>query len=200
MSAWPWILLLCLVGAFPAFSSAASDEYIAGYAVGLLEHEFHLSGAVVQVQQGRVAVYAKRLGAEDPAKIVTALEAIPGVVRAEVRTGSGPGPSPGPGVVQAATPETESKFLPRGLLVDPLHADLRWPHFGAAYHALSSGSREFSSSFGESFAVYRDAAPFQGEWELGIQAGVFGLFDPETRSIDDQCRLHDRYRDQLPRR
>ncbi len=82
------------------------------------------------------------------------------------------------------TPESESKFLPRGLLVDPLHADLRWPHFGAAYHSLSSGGREFASAFGESFAVYRDATPFEGEWELGIQAGVFGLFDTEKRSID----------------
>jgi len=183
-TAWAWVLLLLYLIAVPGLARAASDEYIAGYAVGLLEHEFHLSGAVVQVEQGRVAVYAKRLGAEDPVKIVTALEAIPGVERAEVRTGPDPAPAPGAGVVQAATPESDSKFLPRGLLVDPLHADLRWPHFGAAYHALSSGSREFASAFGESFAVYRDAAPFHGEWELGIQAGVFGVFDPEKRSID----------------
>lgn len=81
------------------------------------------------------------------------------------------------------TPEAESKFLPRGLLVDPLHADLRWPHFGAAYHNLSSG-KEFASAFGESFAFYRNAAPFDGQWELGMQAGVFGVFDTEKRSID----------------
>ncbi|MGC3974453.1 MAG: DUF1207 domain-containing protein [Nitrospira sp.] len=86
--------------------------------------------------------------------------------------------------MQATTPTAESKFLPRGLLVDPFHADLRWPHFGASYRSLSSGGREFASAFGESFAVYRDAAPFQGEWELGIQAGVFGVFDTEKRSID----------------
>lgn len=178
------LLLVGLTGGLTVTAAAASDEYIAGYAAGLLEHEFHLSGAVVQVEQGRVAVYAKRLAAEDPAKIVTALKAIPGVVQAEVHTGTGTSGAPGPGVVQAVTPESDSKFLPRGLLVDPMHADLRWPHFGASYHSLSSGGREFASAFGESFAVYRDAAPFQGEWELGIQAGVFGVFDTEKRSID----------------
>lgn len=178
------ILVVGLAGGLTATAAAASDQYIAGYAAGLLEHEFHLSGAVVKVEQGRVDVYAKRLAAEDPAKIVTALQAIPGVVQAEVHTGAGPSGAPGPGVVQAVTPESGSKFLPRGLLVDPMHADLRWPHFGASYHSLSSGGREFASAFGESFAVYRDAAPFQGEWELGIQAGVFGVFDTEKRSID----------------
>jgi len=66
-------------------AAAASDDYIAGYAAGLLEHEFDLSEAVVYVDQGRVAVYAKRLAAEDPAKIVTALQAIPGVVHADVQ-------------------------------------------------------------------------------------------------------------------
>ncbi len=169
-------------------TAAGSDEYIAGYAAGMLEHEFHLSGAVIQVEQGRVTVYPKRLAAEDPAKIVTALEAIPGVTRAEVHTGAEVVRASRPGLVQAVTPESESKFLPRGLLVDPFHADLRWPHFGAAYHSLSSHSvssgHEFASAFGESFAVYRNAAPFQGEWELGIQAGVFGVFDTEKRSID----------------
>ncbi len=177
-------LLISLIGVVAGTAAAASDEYIAGYAAGLLEHEFHLVGAVVQVQQGQVSVYAKRLAAEDPAKIVTALKAIPGVVGAEMYTSPAPDGAPGPGVVQAATPASQSKFLPRGLLVDPFHADLRWPHFGASYRALSSGGREFASAFGESFAVYRDAAPFQGEWELGIQAGVFGVFDTKRRSID----------------
>ena len=74
------LFLLGVMAGLAGMAMAASDEYIAGYAAGLLEHEFHLSGAVVQVEQGRVAVYAKRLAAEDPAKIVTALKAIPGVV------------------------------------------------------------------------------------------------------------------------
>lgn len=164
-------------------AAAGSDEYIAGYAAAVLEHEFDLPGTVIQVDQGVVTVYVERLGAEDPGKITTALEQIPGVVRADVREGPETGSKIDPVSVRAATPKPESKFLPRGLLVEPFHADLRWPHFGAAYRWLSS-SREFASSFGESFAFYRNAAPFHGEWELGMQAGVFGVFDTERRSID----------------
>ncbi|MCE7965339.1 DUF1207 domain-containing protein [Nitrospirales bacterium NOB] len=184
---WTWwaaaLLMWGLSAASPAGAAVGSDEYIAGYAAAMLEHEFHLSGAVVHVEEGRVVVYATRLGAEDPEKIVTSLKAIPGVIQADIVTVPEPAAGVAPGVVRAATPDSHSKFLPRGLLVEPLHADQRWPHFGAAYHWLSSGNK-FASAFGESFAVYRNAAPFGGQWELGIQAGVFGVFDMERRSID----------------
>lgn len=145
-----FLVSLMVLGGATEGPAAGSDDYIAGYAAGMLEHEFHLSGAVIQVEQGRVAVYTKRLAAEDPAKIVTALEAIPGVTQAEVHTGAEISQAARPGLVQAVTPETDSKFLPRGLLVDPFHADLRWPHFGASYRSLSSHSlssgHEFASA------------------------------------------------------
>ncbi|MCC2643836.1 MAG: uncharacterized protein K0S45_4249 [Nitrospira sp.] len=163
-------------------AAAASDEYIAGYAAAVLEHEFDLPGSVIHVDQGIVTVYVSRLGADDPYKIAAALQRIPGVLRADVRKGPDPGRESAQ-AVRAATPEPESKFLPRGLLVDPFHADLRWPHFGAGYRQLSSG-QQFANSFGESFAFYRNAAPFHGQWELGMQAGVFSIFDIDRNSID----------------
>ncbi|CAE6727761.1 MAG: DUF1207 domain-containing protein [Nitrospira sp.] len=178
-----WVMIGVLSGIWGGPAYAGQDEYIAGYAASMLEHEFHLSAAVIEVEGGMVDVYVPRLGAEDPEKILSSLRAIPGVTGAHVHTGQEAAKSAKAGAVRAVTPESHSKFLPRGLLVEPLHADPRWPHFGAAYHALSSG-REFASAFGESFAVYRNAAPFKGEWELGIQAGVFGVFDTERRSID----------------
>ncbi|MBA3754060.1 MAG: DUF1207 domain-containing protein [Nitrospira sp.] len=159
-----------------------SDEYIAGYAAAILEHEFNLPGTVIHVDQGIVTIYVNRLGAQDPAKITTAMQQIPGVVRAEVREETAPGREPVQ-AVRAATPEPDSKFLPRGLLVDPFHADLRQPHFGAEYRRFSSG-QEFASAFGESFAFYRNAGPFHGQWELGMQAGVFSVFDIDRSSID----------------
>lgn len=178
-----WVLIWVLSGIWGGPAYAGQDEYIAGYAASMLEHEFHLSAAVIEVEGGMVTVYVPRLGAEDPEKILSSLRAISGVTGAHVHTGEKAAGSTKAGAVRTVTPESHSKFLPRGLLVEPLHADPRWPHFGAAYHALSSG-REFASAFGESFAVYRNAAPFKGEWELGIQAGVFGVFDTEQRSID----------------
>ena len=59
-------------------AAAGSDEYIAGYAAATLEHEFHLSGALIEVDWGAVTVQVK------PVKIVRALEQVPGVVRADV--------------------------------------------------------------------------------------------------------------------
>ncbi len=176
------IVLLSLL--FQGVDAAAegSDEYIAGYAAALVEHEFDLPGTDIQVDQGVVTVYVKRLGADDPTKIAEALKKIPGVVDARVREGE-PAQPRSVSSARTATPEPESKFLPRGILVEPFHADPRWPHFGASYHWLSSG-RQFASSFGESFAFYRNAAPFNGQWELGMQAGVFGVFDTQRRSID----------------
>lgn len=174
--------LMCLLLQGVNAAAEGSDEYISGYAAALVEHEFHLPGTEIQVEQGVVTVYVKRLGAEDPSKIAAAVERIPGVVRADVREGE-PARRRGVPSAQTVTPEAESKFLPRGLLFDPLHADPRWPHFGASYHWLSQG-RQFASSFGESFAFYRSAAPFHGQWELGMQAGVFGIFDTQRSSID----------------
>ncbi len=176
------ILAIGLLFQCAGAAAEGSDEYIAGYAAALVEHEFHLPGTEIQVDQGRVTVYVKQLGSEDPAKIAATVEKIPGVVGAEVREGSAPRQRSVPSA-QAITPEPESKFLPRGLLFDPLHADPRWPHFGASYLWVSS-RREFASSFGESFAFYRNAAPFHGQWELGMQAGVFGVFDTQRSSID----------------
>lgn len=177
------VLLLCLLlqGNIGA-AAEGSDEYIAGYAAALVEHEFDLPGTDIQVEQGIVTVYVKRLGAEDPAKIAEAVKKIHGVVDARVQEREPDRPRAVP-LARTATPEPESKFLPRGLLFDPLHADPRWPHFSASYHWLSSG-REFASSFGESFAFYRDAAPFHGQWEFGMQASVFGVFDTQRSSID----------------
>lgn len=178
-----WVMVWGLSGIGGGSAYAGQDEYIAGYAASMLEHEFHLSAAVIEVERGMVNVYVPRLGGEDPDKILSSLRAIQGVTGARVHTGEKASGVAGAGAARAVTPEADSKFLPRGLLVEPLHADPRWPHFGAAYHALSSGNK-FASAFGESFAIYRNAAPFKGEWELGIQAGVFGVFDTERRSID----------------
>lgn len=77
--------------------------------------------------------------------------------------------------------------MPHGMLFEPLHADTRWPRFSAAYRSFSTGlniDNGFSGNFGETFAIYRDEAGTDGQWEFGIQAGVFSLFDLGQESID----------------
>jgi hypothetical protein len=41
-----------------------------------------------------------------------------------------------------------------------------------------------SANFGETFALYRDAAPLDGQWEIALQAGVFSIFNMNASSKD----------------
>ncbi len=86
--------VLCLVLGILSATIAADDSYIAGYAAAVLEHEFNVPGAIVQVRNGVVIVTADSLGKVDRDKVLTALGKIPGVVRAEVREDAGPPPVP----------------------------------------------------------------------------------------------------------
>jgi hypothetical protein len=80
----------------------------------------------------------------------------------------------------------ESKFLPHGLLVAPFHADPRWPHFSMAYRQVTLGqpTDTGSANFGETFALFRNAAPLDGQWEIALQAGVFSIFNMNAPSTD----------------
>ena len=88
--------------------------------------------------------------------------------------------------IQQEPTKPESKFLPHGLLVTPFHADPRWPHFSVAYRQVTLGqpSSTGSANFGETFALYRNAAPLGGQWEIALQAGVFSIFNMGTPSKD----------------
>ncbi len=184
------VFVLCLVQGVMSRAIAADDAYIAGYAVAVLEHEFNIANAVLQVQRGVVVVADSSLGQVDRQKVIAALETIPGVVRVDVQGGvtlpTVP-PVPSQAAVQKELPKPESKFLPRGLLVAPFHADPRWPHFSVASRHLSYGqepSHSGSANFGETFALYRNAAPLGGQWEVALQAGVFSIFDMNAGSND----------------
>lgn len=184
------VFVFCLVLGIAQTTIAADDSYIAGYAAAVLEHEFNVPGAIVQVHEGVVVLTADSLGKADRQKVIAALEKIPGVVRAEVREGTEPSAVPGVRpreVIQQELPKPESKFLPRDLLVAPFHADPRWPHFSMASRQVSSGvgpSNTGSANFGETFALYRNPAPLDGQWEIALQAGLFSIFNMNTQSKD----------------
>jgi hypothetical protein len=165
----------------------ASDGYIAGYVSAMLEHEFRVTDAVVEVRNGDVVVTARTLGNVDRRKIESSLRKIPGVTDVTLRTGDPTSIPANPDTTQVTIPEQKSKWLPRGLLFSPLHADPRWPHFSASYRQFTHGgdlSEVFAASFGETFAIYRNRSFFGGEWDFGIQAGVFSIFDIGSASID----------------
>ena len=111
------------------------------------------------------------------------------MVRAEIREEAEPSAvptDPSQATIQQKLPKPESKFLPRDLLVSPFHADPRWPHFSMASRQVTLGqpSNTGSANFGETFALYRNAAPLDGQWEIALQAGVFSIFNMGTPSMD----------------
>jgi uncharacterized protein DUF1207 len=171
--------LLLVALSIPAVGSA-SDEFIAGYASAILEHEFGVTNASIEVHNGAIVITTPYLGNIDRGKMLSALQQIPDVTRVELRIADPSAISPTEGAARATIPAPHSKWLPRGALFAPLHADPRWPHFSAAYREFTKGldlSSVFAANFGETFAIYRNKSFYGGEWEFGIQAGAFSIFD-----------------------
>ena len=183
------VFVLCLLLGIVSTAIAVDDAYIAGYAAAVLRHEFDAIKASLHVEGGVVIVDAGSLGTVDRTKVMRALESIPGVVRVEIREGQAHTEVRESSPIQQVPTKPESKFLPRDLLFAPFHADPRWPHFSGAYRHVTYGqepTKTFGANFGETFALYRNAAPLDGQWEIVIQAGVFSTFNVGSSSIDLQ--------------
>lgn len=178
------VLLLSLILGIVPIAIAVDDSYIAGYAAAVLQHKFGTPKASLHVQEGVVIVDAKSLGTVDRTKVMTALKSIPGVVRVEIREDQVHTDVRESPPISKEPAKYESGFLPHGLLVAPFHADPRWPHFSMAYRRVTLGqpSDTGSANMGETFALYRNAAPLDGQWEISAQAGVFSIFDMTSSS------------------
>ena len=78
-------------------------------------------------------------------------------------------------------------FLPTNQLFQPLLADPRWPHFSASFQRCINDEQfcnAASTNFWESFGIYRFRSSWKSTIELGIQAGVFVIFDIDSQSFD----------------
>lgn len=192
----PWVLALALLGPVaPAVAAPASgDAFLEGYAAAVLQREFGMTSAVVRVTRGIVSIRTGDLEGVDRERVLAALSGVPGVVAVQVVDTPTPVPGGPATSAQAAAegraPEGEklaTGFLKGGRLFDPLIADPRWPHFGASYQRYS-GDSQFENvgavSFGESFSLYRGNGPLDGQWEAGLQAAVFAIFDLAGDSSD----------------
>lgn len=181
---WAIVLALCPVGV----AEAVDDAFISGYATGILEQEFRLQGASVTVTDGVLLLRARDLGGLRADQVRAALARIPGVVRIEIEMepeGSATVPAGTVPAVGASVGEPFSRWFPRGLLFDPLHADPRWPHFSVTYRRFLDNSQfknGAAANVGGAVSVYRGAPSARGQWEVGFQAGLFSLFDLSSSS------------------
>ena len=194
-------LSIWAAAASPALAGPAEDSYVAGYATAVLERELDVKGSKITVKDGVITVEAAGLPQSDHEKIVKTLAAIPGVSRVvvvELRqppATAPPAASPMPTTaatptgpaVESETPLRGLEILPKGLLFSPLIADPRWPHFSASYQRFLDARlrNAATASLGETISLLRGPLGEKGgAWEVGIQAGVFSLFDLDAPSTD----------------
>jgi hypothetical protein len=194
------LAVLVLGFATPALRAQVRDDaFVAGYVAAVLERELRIPQATVHVKDGVVTLAASELGDADRARVVAIVAAIPGVTRVEIAGGGAAGvAAPAPKAAPVAPAQDDatlgevqqrsgSFLLKTPLLFEPLHADPRWPHFSAAYQSYQGNdglSDVAAVSFGESFSFYRHAPGELGQWEIGLQAGVFAIFDLDADSKD----------------
>ena len=172
--AWGILTGLLWIGflLFPYWLDAGTveDAYIAGYTASSLEHDFGLRDAALQVHDGIVTVVLVAGSQVDRGKLEAAIKRIPGVVQVDIRSETaeklqglsngdpqiGDAKEQPSGAITTAIEDHSSKWMPHGLLFNPLHADLRWPRFSAAYRSFSTGlnvSEGFAGNFGETFSI-----------------------------------------------
>ncbi len=194
-----WALMLALLFPLPG-AAAADDEFLRGYGTAMLRQALGTAAPVIRVTDGVIHVAAAPHA--DRGRITEVLASIPGVVRVEFAEGTPaarpmaqapppalppPGEPKSPAPVVWAPEAIETGFLPSGLIFDPLLADPRWPHFSASIQRYLDDPdfRHISAvSFGETIPLYRQALPIGGHWEVGLQAGVFAIFDMDADSRD----------------
>ncbi|RLB45325.1 MAG: DUF1207 domain-containing protein [Deltaproteobacteria bacterium] len=83
--------------------------------------------------------------------------------------------------------EPTLRVFPRESLFAPLAADLRWPRFalGYLYHFDDADFTHIGTvDAGASIAIVQQNRPGRGSWEIGIQGGVFSIFDFGAPSND----------------
>jgi hypothetical protein len=181
-------LMLAPLAGRAGAASTPDDPFIHGDAAALLEREFRVTAPSLSVRAGVVRLDAADLVGVDRARVLAALQRIRGVVRVETSETPTPAPTvPLPSREPSNPPDGfQTGWMPPGLLFTPLIADPRWPHFSAAYHHYPNDPdfRNVAAvSLAETFTLYRERAR-PGWWELGLQAGVFAVFDLDTDSID----------------
>ena len=179
-------ILALLALAAPA-AAAPPDAWLEGYAAAVLERDLGLTVPSLHATQGVITLSGADLVSADRGRVLSALRAIRGVTRVEIVEGPPPAPrTEAPSGPPRGPAEWQIGLLPGGTLVQPLIADPRWPHFAASYQRYLH-DRQLTDvaavSFGESFALFRDRAGATW-WEVGIQAGVFAVFDLDAESKD----------------
>ncbi len=184
------IIIIFLLLLLHSTVSASGDDYIRGYADAILKIKLNLRDYSLSVKEGVITLTLNddQVLAND--EIIKALYDIKGVIRVDVLKKEKAEPVEKVRTDTADSMESETQVysrLKKGKLFHPLIADPRWPHFSIAYQYYIDDEEVRNvgaTSFGETLPFYRDNAPFGGQWQIGIQAAVFAIFDLDADSLD----------------
>lgn len=162
---------------------SSTDRFLAGYATAVLEREFGLRNVEVRVQGGRMILDPAELEGADQDAVTRSLEEIEGL-SVEI-AGPDTADDLAPTLEESQRLSAATGVLPNDTLFDPLIADPRWPRFSASFNAYDGDSdlgAVGSTVFGGTLPIYGWAS---GEdlWQIGLQAGVFSIFDLESDTV-----------------
>jgi len=188
------ILALFALWQFTVFTAQAEqpgDEFIQGYATAVVAMNYPDGVESIRVDGGVVYLQAESLSEEEKAQLHKMLSNVEGVLGVEFVPQSKTAEAksvPEKEIKEAAAPgEQLPMILPQSHLFQPLLADPRWPHFSASFQRYIDNDllrNVASTNFGESIGLYRFGGPLQSTIQLGIQAGVFSIFDLDSQSFD----------------
>ena len=175
----------------PAQAVHPGDNFIHGYASSVVAMNYPADVESIRVANGVVYLQGVTLLEEEQTKLHKMLSNVEGVIRVEFvsqrkltdATDAHPKEKK-----EAEKPgEHLPVLLPTNPLFQPLLADPRWPHFSVSFQRYLNDEElrnVASTNFGESFGIYRFSGPWKSTMELGIQAGVFAIFDLDAQSLD----------------
>ncbi len=190
-----WISVLFALWQFTVLEVQAEqpgDEFIQGYATAVVALNYPDGVESIRVDSGVVYLQAEYLSKEERADLHKILSDVEGVLRVEFvpksKIPESKNVSKGE-IKEAAKPSEQlPMLLPQSQLFKPLLADPRWPHFSASFQRYIIDNDQLrnvvSTNFGESIGLYRLRGPLQSTVQLGIQAGVFSIFDFDSQSFD----------------
>jgi len=189
-----WILALFALWQFTVSTVQAKqpdDDFIRGYAAAVVALNYPDGVESIRVDGGVVYLQAESLSEDEKAQLHKMLSDVQGVLGVEF--------VPQSKTIEAkSVPKKETKeaaesrkhlpmILPQSQLFQPLLADPRWPHFSASFQRYIDNDQlgnVASTNFGESIGLYRFRGPLRSTIQLGIQAGVFSIFDLDSESFD----------------